>query len=701
MPDDLNSLSWPISRAAELIATVARRGGLDPRSADTNVPSGMSGKEQDSNLRQPMDALCSWLSLEAEWILVTGANAEKALRSAAPAVLRVDDRLWGFLELRGNKASLVTSDHSVKRVPLESLRAELCAKLEAPAAREVDQLLEECEVPTRKRAKVRASLLRERLNAGYIGGIFALRSMPSVSFWRQMREAKLPAKLLALGFSHAAAYAIWIASWFTIGLGALQGRLDAGWLLAWSLLIVTMIPAKLMGSWSQGLFAIGFGGLLKQRLLYGALRLDQDEIRMQGTGQLLGRVIEADSVESLALNGGFLAFISVFETLSAALVLAAGAAGPLHALLLVAWVVLMLLFAYRFYLRRLRWTESRLALTHELVERMEGHRTRLAQELRERWHEGEDESVERYIALSRSADSANALLTGFAARGWLLVGILGIAPAFISGTGTPATLAIALGGVLLAYQAMRNLAAGLSSIAGAAIAWRQVAPLFQSAARPHEWGLPVTAEVPSSGVILEARDIVFRHGTRPEPVLRGVQLTMKQGDWVLLEGASGGGKSTLAALVAGLRTPGSGLLLLNGFDRGTLGGATWRKRVASAPQYHENHVLTNTFAFNLLMGRQWPPTMEDTAEAEEICRELGLGPLIARMPAGILQPVGEMGWQLSQGERSRLYMARALLQGGDLIVLDESFAALDPHNVRLALACVSKRAKTLLVVAHP
>ena len=48
------------------------------------------------------------------------------------------------------------------------------------------------------------------------------------------------------------------------------------------------------------------------------------------------------------------------------------------------------------------------------------------------------------------------------------------------------------------------------------------------------------------------------------------------------------------------------------------------------------------------------------------------------MPAGLFQPVGETGWQLSHGERSRIYMARALLQGADLVVLDESFAELDP-----------------------
>jgi ATP-binding cassette subfamily B protein len=63
--------------------------------------------------------------------------------------------------------------------------------------------------------------------------------------------------------------------------------------------------------------------------------------------------------------------------------------------------------------------------------------------------------------------------------------------------------------------------------------------------------------------------------------------------------------------------------------------------------------------------------------------------------------VGETGWHSSQGERSRIFLARALLQGGDVILLDESFVALDPDNMRLCLECVFRRAKTLLVIAHP
>jgi len=74
---------------------------------------------------------------------------------------------------------------------------------------------------------------------------------------------------------------------------------------------------------------------------------------------------------------------------------------------------------------------------------------------------------------------------------------------------------------------------------------------------------------------------------------------------------------------------------------------------------------------------------------------------LEKMPAGMLQMVGESGWQLSHGERSRLYIARALLQGSDVLVFDESFAALDPENLRLALNCVLDRASTVMVIAHP
>lgn len=71
------------------------------------------------------------------------------------------------------------------------------------------------------------------------------------------------------------------------------------------------------------------------------------------------------------------------------------------------------------------------------------------------------------------------------------------------------------------------------------------------------------------------------------------------------------------------------------------------------------------------------------------------------MPGGLNQMVGETGRQLSHGERSRIFLARALLQDAEFTILDESFAALDAESLRLCLDCAFRRARTLLVIAHP
>ncbi len=120
-----------------------------------------------------------------------------------------------------------------------------------------------------------------------------------------------------------------------------------------------------------------------------------------------------------------------------------------------------------------------------------------------------------------------------------------------------------------------------------------------------------------------------------------------------------------------------------------------------APQFQENYIFSETFAFNLLMGRRWPPQPADLELAETICRELGLDEVLDKMPSGLQQMLGENGWQLSHGERSRVYIARTLLQQADLTILDETFGALDPQNLKRALQTVLDRAPTLLVIAHP
>ena len=283
--------------------------------------------------------------------------------------------------------------------------------------------------------------------------------------------------------------------------------------------------------------------------------------------------------------------------------------------------------------------------------------------MRATWHDEEDCELDHYEQASKHYDGSKTLLLGVSPRGWAPAGLATLAPAFIGGGQSRIALAIGLGGVLTAYRAFGKLAEGFSHLTGAVVAWEQARELFAAAARPRRQiadlggGHTSCGAGAGAGPLLEAADIRFRHQGRDREVLAGCTLTVHRGEHVLLEGPSGGGKSTFAAILAGLRQPTSGLLLLDGLDPETLGEDGWRRRVVAVPQLHENHIVTESLAFNLLMGRGWPPSSQDLDDAEQLCRELGLGELLDRMPSRLQQLVGETG-ELSHGRRRAASISR-------------------------------------------
>jgi ATP-binding cassette, subfamily B, bacterial len=234
------------------------------------------------------------------------------------------------------------------------------------------------------------------------------------------------------------------------------------------------------------------------------------------------------------------------------------------------------------------------------------------------------------------------------------------------------------------------------------MAWGEIAPLVAARARPRSVPAPLdpgSAPRPREP-LLELHSVSHQYGGSSSPVLRDTSFMVEAGDRLLLLGPSGCGKSTLALVMGGLEEQKSGLILYRGLDRASLGQSGWRQAIALAPQFHQNHVFSGTLLFNLFLGN-WPPSRREVDEAIAVCDELGLGDLIERMPAGLQQHVGETGWQLSHGERSRLFIARALLQRAPLVILDESFGALDPATATAAMACARRRTCALVVVAHP
>jgi ATP-binding cassette subfamily B protein len=684
----MNPLLWPSSRLNEALAAFAAA------PSDTPPPPNFSPEW--------LEAAAQSLGLEAQAVEIPYPDLDGHLPALGPALLRVPSENGPkFLALLpGKRLRALAPDLSHRRLSVSALSSALTADLETPLLPEIGQLLDRAEVPPAQRPSAIRAILSQRLSEKRIGGIWILRPPPSADFRDQLKQAGVFRRLAALAAAHSVQYVLWILAWWVVGSNVINRRSDSGWLWLWALLLFTLIPLRVLITWLQGLAAIGAGARLKQRLFFGALRLEPDSIRHQGAGQLLGRVLESEAVEALALSGGFLALVAVIELAISLFVLSAGAGGWLQSALLLAWLLACGAIAWVYFQRNRSWTEVRLRMTHALVENMTGHRTRLAQLPPERWHEGEDEALESYLKTSRLMDRSTTGLLAIAPRGWLVLGLLGLAPAFLAGANSTARMAIAVGGTLLAYRALRRFANGAWQLAGAAVAWERVAVLYRAAMHTELVGSPAAAARETGPGVVDARDLAFRYGPESRPVLRGCALRISPGDRWLLEGPSGEGKSTLVSLLIGLREPDSGRILADGFDRATLGAEAWRKRIAAAPQFHENHVLAETFAFNVLMGRRGTPGPDDLPQAEAVCRELGLGDLLDRMPAGMLQMVGETGWQLSHGERSRLYIARALLQDPGVIVLDESFAALDPENLRRVLESVARRARALLVISH-
>ena len=568
------------------------------------------------------------LGLEVEPVETMASGMVAMLQGAGPAILQLHNAgsplFMLLLAANGGKLRVIGPDLRIRTCDAEELAELVLARHEAPLNREIDRVLQVAGLPPGRWQQVRPVIARARLGNKKIGGMWLLRLPPTASFSRQIIAARLPLMLLGLLALFGTTYGLEIAGWSVMGQTALSGRIDFGWLAAWALIILSVVPLRYAGGRINARLAVEMSRLLKSRLLVGALRIDTQALRQQGAGQMLARVMELQAFEALAVNGGLASLIAVVELGMASWVLSLGAGGMLHVALLGLWMALAGGLGWRYYRCLDRWTDLRMDLTHGLVERMIGHRTTLAQELPARRDQVNDTAMKNYLTASGGLDAAVMPFLAGLPAGWVIAGLAGLAPAFIAQTATPESLAIGLGGVLFAGRAIGGICGGVAGASRAAIAWRQIAPLFRAgAAKPsqvpfipaEEMQFGATGAGPGSGAkLIDAEGLNYRYHAGGENILRDASLTIHHGERLLLEGQSGGGKSTLASLLTGLRQPDFGLLLLNGLDRHTMGD-TWHQLATEAPQFHENHIMTGPLAYNLLMGRNWPATDEDLAEA--------------------------------------------------------------------------------------
>ncbi len=190
-------------------------------------------------------------------------------------------------------------------------------------------------------------------------------------------------------------------------------------------------------------------------------------------------------------------------------------------------------------------------------------------------------------------------------------------------------------------------------------------------------------------------NVVFAY-EKDVPVLRGVSLDAPRGSTTALVGSSGSGKSTLASLVLSFNLPDSGRVLVDGRDLAGLRLADYRRHVGVVLQ--DNFLFDDTVAYNIRYARP-------RARREEVVRAAKLAhchDFISAFPDGYDTVIGERGVKVSGGQRQRLAIARAILAGPRILVLDEATSSLDSESeaqIQEGLNAL-RSGRTTFVIAH-
>ncbi|MFJ6513656.1 ABC transporter ATP-binding protein [Streptomyces sp. NPDC091406] len=216
---------------------------------------------------------------------------------------------------------------------------------------------------------------------------------------------------------------------------------------------------------------------------------------------------------------------------------------------------------------------------------------------------------------------------------------------------------------------------------------------------PSEERLVGDASVATAAVApypVTVRDLTFTYPGAEDPVLRDVSLSIPAGGSLALVGATGAGKSTLAALIAGIGRPQTGSVRVGTHDLADLDEAGARALVSILTQ--ETHVFSGPLADDLRLAA--PLASDD--ELTDALRTVGAGEWAASLPDGLNTPVGEGGERLDVTKVAQLALARLVLGRSPVVVLDESTAEAGSEGAaeleRAVLAACSGR--TTLFVAH-
>src|SRR5947209_14701164 len=243
------------------------------------------------------------------------------------------------------------------------------------------------------------------------------------------------------------------------------------------------------------------------------------------------------------------------------------------------------------------------------------------------------------------------------------------------------------------YAPINQITQSWGLIAGARVGARRVFDVLDTEADLKDG----TRSFPPEGARgdIAWRNVLFRY--RPEtPVLNGIELRVPAGAKVAVVGPTGAGKSTLLGLLPRFFDPSAGSVAIDGVDLREYRLKSLRREIAMVLQ--PPLIFPISVHDNIAYGKP----EASRAEVEAVARLARIHDLVAGLPQGYDTVIGESGATLSEGEKQRLTIARALLRDAPILILDEPTSALDVETEAQVMAGIKylARGRTTFIIAH-
>ncbi len=251
------------------------------------------------------------------------------------------------------------------------------------------------------------------------------------------------------------------------------------------------------------------------------------------------------------------------------------------------------------------------------------------------------------------------------------------------------------------FDPLRQLAERFTQIQGGLTAVERIGELLEEPIEIMELPLEQRSAgaVASGGERSSAGEVIFENVSfayrDDDPILTDLSFRIAPGEHVALVGPTGSGKTTVIRLLCRLYEPQRGRILLDGVDIRELPIPTLRQRLGVVLQ--DTFLFSGNVADNLRLDAPI-----GSAELERLCAELGLEPLLNRLPKGLATELRERGGNLSSGERQLLSVARVAIRNPSVLVMDEATAFMDPSTEATLQRDLDRllRQRTAIVIAH-